>query len=380
MSFGVTTNSSIELCVAEWTAGSRYKMETTVFAESGRAPLLDVEVFRLTPVKRLRSWHLALMIRQQMKLRGYELIITHQHIPTAARIAAFNRGTPVILATHNFIDPPRAGLASALHNSIRYRQLESLAGITLVSYAALRRFESDWPNVTIPRRVITHGSDFSSWHPATTRQKTIVVVGRADETKGILEAAQGITAFLQKFNDWRAVFCLSYPERHRDYHESVLAVLKPFQDQTEVLIGIPFAQVKQITENASISIVASKWEEPFGRTALEAHAGGAVLISSGTGGLREISGKTAVYLDEVTGDAIASALFRLGSDDVLRKKLSQDGMQRARQLFSLTRTSSDAQSDVLPLCERLDQFYAEVVERRAQRNSPMNAGYQQAIL
>jgi glycosyltransferase involved in cell wall biosynthesis len=379
MRFEAKAASSVELCVADWVSGSRYRQETTVFAERGGAPLIDVDIFRLAPAKRLSSWHLAYTIRQQVKLKGYELVVAQQHIATAARIAAFSPNTPVILQTHNFIDPPKRGVGAYLYNALRYRQLQRLAGITLVSEATLRRFESDWPEVTIPRRVISNGFDFSLWHPAAIRQKTIIVIGRTHETKGILEAAQGISTFLEKFKDWRAVFVLSEPQRAKSYFDSIVNVLKPFKSQTELLTGIPFSQVRQITENAAISIVASKWDEPFGRTALEAHAGGAALISSGTGGLREISGDAAAYLNEVTSSAVSSLLFRLASDDALREKLSREGMQRVRHHFPLARTSSETASGVMPLCERLDQFYEEVVERYAERAGAAKVGHRRAI-
>jgi glycosyltransferase involved in cell wall biosynthesis len=378
MRFEAKAASSVELCVAEWVSGSRYREETTLFAERGGTPLIDVDMFRLEPVKRFASWHLAHTIRRQIKLRGYELIVTQQHIPTAARIAAFNPRIPVILQTHNFIDPPRrGGMGAYLHNSMRYRELERLAGITLVSEATLRRFESDWPHVTIPRRIITNGLDFSSWHPATIRQKTVIVVGRTHETKGTLESAQGVSMFLEKFREWRAIFALSVPELSKEYFESVLRVLEPFKHRTELLIDVPFAKVRQITENAAISVVASKWEEPFGRTALEAHAGGAALISSQSGGLREISGDTAAQLAEVSGPAIASLLVRLASDDALRETLAREGMRRVRRLFSLTRTSRGDPGDVMPICDRLDDFYEEVVERH--REGARARSYRRAI-
>jgi len=363
MRFEATKASSIELCVAEWVSGSRYRQETTVFAERGAAPLIDVDIFRLAPTKRLSSWHLAYTIRRQVKLGGYDLVVTQQHIPTAARIAAFSPHIPVILQTHNFIDPPRRGIGAYLYNTMRYRQLSRLAGITLVSEATLDRFESDWPDVTIPRRVISNGFDFSSWRPATTRQKTVLVVGRTHQTKGILEAAQGVSIFLKRFRDWRAVFILSESEQNKHYFSSIVNVLKSIENQTELITDTPFTHVKQITENAAISIVASKWEEPFGRTALEAHAGGAALISSQTGALREISGDAAAYLEEVTSTAIASMLFRLASDDALRARLSYEGMQRVRRHFQLARSSSQAASGIMPIVERLDHFYEEVMER-----------------
>jgi glycosyltransferase involved in cell wall biosynthesis len=374
MRFEAAAASSIELCVAEWVSGSRYRPETTVFAERGKGPLIDIDIFRLAPARRLSSWHLAYTIKRQVKLRGYELIVTQQHIPTAAKIAAFNPHIPVILQTHNFIDPPKRGTGGYLYNTRRIRQLERLAGITLVSEATLRRFESDWPDVTIPRKVISNGIDFSSWHPATTREKTIIVVGRSHDTKGILEAAQGVRTFLETCRDWRAVFILSWSHLDKEYFDAVVRVLKSIESQSDLMTDIPFAQVKRITEKAAISIVASKWEEPFGRTALEAHAGGAALISSQTGGLREISGDAAAFLGEVTSAAIASMLFRLASDDALRERLSHEGMQRVWRHFSLARRSSEAASDITPICERLDQFYEEIVNRHLERARPAKAG------
>lgn len=379
MRFEAKAASSVELCVAEWVSGSRYRQETTVFAERGEAPLIEVDIFRLAPVKRLTSWHLAHTIRRQVKLRGYDLVVAQQHIPTVATIAAFNPNVPVILQTHNFIDPPKLGMGAYLHNIMRFRQLQSLAGITLVSEATLRRFESDWPDVKIPRRVISNGFDFSSWRPATTRQNTIIVVGRTHDTKGILEAAQGVTAFLGKFKDWRAVFILSDSENNKEYFNAIVNVLKSSANQTELMVGIPYARVKQITENAAISIVASKWEEPFGRTALEAHAGGAALISSQTGGLREISGDAAVYLDEITGPAVASALFRLAPDEVFREQLCREGMQRVRRHFPLARTAGEAAGGIMPICERLDQFYEEVMERGMEGGRVGKVGYRRAV-
>jgi glycosyltransferase involved in cell wall biosynthesis len=365
MRFEAEAASSVELCVAEWVSGSRYRQDTTVFAEQGAAPLLDVDIFRLAPARRFASWHLAHAIRRQVNLRGYDLIVTQQHIPTAARIAAFNPDTPVILQTHNFIDPPRPGAGAYLRNTLRRRELARLAGITLVSEATLRRFESDWPDVAIPRRVVSNGFDFSTWHPAPIRDKTVIVAGRVHETKGILEAAQGIALFLDKFRDWRAALMLSFAELSPDYFNAVVGALEPVEPQTELLLNIPFARVKQITERAAISIVASKWQEPFGRTALEAHAGGAALISSQTGGLREISGDTAACLTEITGPAIATQLIRLATDEALRKRLAEAGMQRVRSLFPLTRPAGEEAGGALPICERLDRFYEEILERRA---------------
>jgi glycosyltransferase involved in cell wall biosynthesis len=92
--------------------------------------------------------------------------------------------------------------------------------------------------------------------------------------------------------------------------------------------------VKAACETAAIAVVPSKWAEPFGRTALEAHAGGAALISSGTGGLREASGEHAVYLPAVTEEAIAAALKALIEAPEQTEEMARKGMERAQETFS----------------------------------------------
>lgn len=362
MAFEARHATSVELCVSEWVSGSRYRADTTVFAErSDAAPLLDgVDVFRLDPVRTLSSWHLAASIRRQIKAKGYQLIVTQQHIPTAARIALFNRSTPVVLQTHNFIDPPVAGRGAPLRNRLRQFELQSLAGITLVSEATRVQFEKDWPAVKIPRAVISNSFDFSTWNAGRAKQEVIVVVGRTQDAKGIAEAAEGASGFLKAHPTWRAVFILSEPQADPAYFERVKAALAPAGGQAEILTGISFARVREITETAAISIVASKWIEPFGRTALEAHASGTALISSGTGGLREISGDAAYFLDEVSATAIETALTRLAADPALRQRLGEEGAKRVRRMFSVLPVTVDGQ--VIPsMAAKLDDFYDRVL-------------------
>lgn len=371
MSFEARKSTSVELCVSEWISGSQYRQETTVFAEqSENPPLLDVNIHRLKPARRLSSWRLAQSIREVARQQGCELIATQQHIPTAARIALFNRGVPVVLHTHNFIDPPVKGKRAGLMNWLRKREFESLAGITLVSEATLAQFELDWPDIKIPRTVISNGFDFSTWSMLRPKEKRIVVVGRAQEAKGLLEVAEGVAQFLPAAQEWRAVFVISEPQSNRPYFDKIKAALQPIDDRVEILTGIPFSQVKELTETSKVSVVASKWTEPFGRTALEAHAAGVALISSGTGGLREISGDSALFLPEISGPAIASSLQTLHQDPDLITDLGRRGGERVRRLFSLAPAQARTDDEINPsICQRLDRFYTRIIETtRSQKN------------
>jgi glycosyltransferase involved in cell wall biosynthesis len=356
MRFDVSGASSVELCVADWVSGSRFRASTTVIAEIGNEPLIPINIKRFTPAKRLSSWRGGLFIRGAAKQSGCDLIVTQQHVPTAARIAAFNPRIPVILQTHNFIAPPAS---SSWANAQTRRQFSRLAGMTFVSQATLADFKASWPDVAMPAAVINNGFDFSQWHPSEVRDPVILVVGRTQEDKGILEAAVGASQFLRTNPGWKAVFILSEANRNPGYFSAIKSVLAQSGEQASLLTGVRFSVVKELTERAAIVVVASKWREPFGRTALEAHAGGAALISSGTGGLREISGEYAFYLDEVSGAGVASALEKLAGDEPLRRSLALGAAKRVKQLFSLTPEDIGAEG-ASSICSRLDDFYEQV--------------------
>ncbi len=363
MRFEKVSASSIELCVAEWISGSRFRDTTTVVASPGSEPLIDVDIVRFAKLKRLSSWRGAIAIRQALAQTGCDVIVWQQHIATSARIARFNARYPVVLQTHNFIEEPRTGPFALLHNAITRKRLRRLGGLTLISEATSRHFDEHWPEIDIPRTVVSNGFDFSAWHPAAVRDPVIAAVGRAQPEKGLLEAAQGVVRFLRSAPGWTAVFVLSEPGYNPAYAAEVKAALAPAGDRAKIWTGVPFVQVKDLTERAAIAVVASKWAEPFGRTALEAHAGGAALISSGTGGLREISGEHALFLDEVSGETIADALLTLSSDADLGRRLAAAAGERVRRLFALERTPESDDTPVVPISQCLDDFYETVVEK-----------------
>ena len=71
--------------------------------------------------------------------------------------------------------------------------------------------------------------------------------------------------------------------------------------------------LKKIMERASIIVIPSIWEEPFGLVAAEAMSHGIAIISSNKGGLKEIIGRNGILLNDVTSINISLELKRLMS-------------------------------------------------------------------
>ena len=325
--------TSIDLFVSELVRFSA--CTTTVMAEASGEPL-DCGRFVPLPVSpMLQSFRRLRIIAGEIRRNRYDAVVVQQHIPSAHAINKAVRA-PVILQRHNFIkglQHSRPG--SGFLRTGKIKALNQLAGLLFVSETLLASFERDWPGVTIPRAVIYNGIDAALWQSHMARQPDILVVGRAVPEKGILEAAQAIAAVLAMQPDWTTTFVLSEPSRNTAYFSQIRATLASLGDRARLKLDQPFALVKAQCESSAIAVIASKWQEPFGRTCLEAHAGGAAVVSSGTGGLREISGDTALYVDAEQPASIAAALHQLIGDRDLRQNMAASGRARVCEKFDL---------------------------------------------
>lgn len=80
----------------------------------------------------------------------------------------------------------------------------------------------------------------------------------------------------------------------------------------------------------AIAFVFPSVYEGFGMPPLEAMACGVPVISSGEASLPEVTGDCAVICDAYSPESIAEGLFRLYSDENLRKELGRRGYERAQ--------------------------------------------------
>jgi glycosyltransferase involved in cell wall biosynthesis len=348
MNYSPARASSIDLFVAEMAAFSRLPIE--VVAEADEPPLPAARLHRLPKFGLAETLRRARFVAELVRKAEPRLIVVQQHLPSAAAIAA-RISVPVLLQRHNFMRPPRRGWLGGLRRRNLVRALEGLAGLTFVSEAAREDFALDWPEVTTPRWVIPNGVDAAAWRPAAERDTFALVVGRATPEKGLVEAAQALAAVLPGAPGWNAAFVVAGAVRGADYLARVRAALAPLGPRAEVLTDVPFSSVKALNERAAIAIIPSKWREPFGRTCLEAHAGGAAVISSGSGGLREISGEAALYAPNADPSELTECLRTLISDEALRARLAAEGRQRVEQMFDLPKIAARLDDACEKVCE-----------------------------
>ena len=109
------------------------------------------------------------------------------------------------------------------------------------------------------------------------KKKVITFVGKLNSAKGYDLFGSAIIKILNKFSDWKANVVGDEPRQKLVFKHPRLNILG-FRNHNEVL---------KIFKDTSIAVACSRWEEPFGRTSLEASSRGCAVIISNRGGLPE---------------------------------------------------------------------------------------------
>ncbi len=109
------------------------------------------------------------------------------------------------------------------------------------------------------------------------KKKIITFVGKLNRSKGYDLFGKAVIKVLKNYKDWSAYVIGDEPRDKLEFNHNRLYKLG-FREHKEVI---------NIYKKTSIAVVCSRWEEPFGRTSLEAAANGCAVIISNKGGLPE---------------------------------------------------------------------------------------------
>ncbi len=144
------------------------------------------------------------------------------------------------------------------------------------------------------------------------KKKWITFVGKLNKAKGYDIFAKSIKVILQKHKDWRAKI-IGDEKREKIILNHKNAEILGFKKHSEVL---------DIFKKTSITVACSRWEEPFGRTSLEASANGCAVIITNKGGLPETV-TDAKILKTLNSENLIKILNLLIKNESLRNKLQK---------------------------------------------------------
>ena len=148
------------------------------------------------------------------------------------------------------------------------------------------------------------------------KKKWITFVGKLNKAKGYDVFVKSITKILDKYKDWKAIV-IGDEKRKKIHLKHKNATILGFKKHNEVI---------NIFKKTSITVACSRWEEPFGRTSLEASANGCAVIITNKGGLPETV-TDAKILQHLNEKNLTRSISNLIQDNKTRKQLQQKSIQ-----------------------------------------------------
>ena len=142
------------------------------------------------------------------------------------------------------------------------------------------------------------------------KKKWITFVGKLNRSKGYDIFGKAIVKVLSQHKDWKGIVI---GDEQRDKIDFKHKNLKKYG-------FLKHNKVLDIYKKSNIAVVCSRWEEPFGRTSLEASSNACAVIISNRGGLPETI-TNGIIIKKLTSDVLLKEIKKLIKNPKLRRKL-----------------------------------------------------------
>ena len=159
----------------------------------------------------------------------------------------------------------------------RLNILEHTDKVFFVSSWTKKKFFEDLPYKTKSNCEILYPSIKKQKKINKKKKNQIIFTGKLNSSKGYDLFGEAVIKILNKYSNWKAIVAGNEP-REKYFFKHKNLKIHPW---------LPHKKILSLYDLSSISVVPSRWEEPFGRTAMESAAHGCATITSQKGGLLE---------------------------------------------------------------------------------------------
>ncbi len=192
----------------------------------------------------------------------------------------------------------------------------------------LEKMSSD--AINSEKLIVIHQSASKNKINIKNKKNIITFVGKLNRSKGYDLFGKAVIKILKKYKNWRVYIAGDEPRDKIDFNHDRLIKLG-FINHKEII---------NLYKLTSIAVVCSRWEEPFGRTSLEASANGCAVIISNRGGLPETL-TNGIILKKLSVSEIYERIDKL----ILNKVKRQDLQKLSYKNFYLTHKYVSSQID-----------------------------------
>ena len=307
--FSANYAGAVSLFVKDTSLYSKYKNDIFVFGNMDfKKPFLNNYININLKKKLLQSTsknYVKSFIDEESKINS-DIIEIHNR-PNYIKYLKDIKNKKIILYFHN--DPLTMNGSKSVED--RLFLLNNIDKILFNSNWSQKRFFIDIENEDLLKQKtsVCYQSTSKVKINFKKKQKLISFVGKLNKAKGYDLFGNAILRILNKNKNWKAIVIGDEPREKINFEHKNLEI-KGFSTHNYVLKKL---------ETVSISVVCSRWDEPFGRTSLEAASRGSAVIISNKGGLPETS-ETAIILENLTSDEIYNQIQKLiDNENILLK-------------------------------------------------------------
>ena len=254
-------------------------------------------------------------IISKIKNENYDIVEIHNR-PLIFNYLKKEINTRYILYFHN--DP--LSMNGSKSASERLNLLINLDKIIFVSKWVQDRFFIDLDKKLSDKTEIVYPS-IHKIKKLNKKEKKITFVGKLNTSKGYDIYKDAITKILDEFKEWKA-YSIGDEDRKRPY----------INHQNHHELGfLKHKDVLKFLNKSEIAVVPSRWEEPFGRTALESSSRACATIISNRGGLPETTDHC-IILNKLNENELYKEIKKLIKNIKLRKKIQKNGFKNIKHL------------------------------------------------
>ena len=298
---------AVSLFINDTTNLSKYKKNITVFGSTDFKSKLsknytNIELNKSSLFQSQSRFYVNRFIKLQKSIKA-DIIEIHNRPNYLKYIKKLN--SKIVLYFHN--DPLKMDGSRKIND--RLNLLKICEKIIFNSEWTKNRFllDLDIFYCSSPKLQIINQSTSKPKIDFSKKEKIITFVGKLNLAKGYDLFGSAVIKILNKHKNWNALVVGDEPREKIIFKHKNLNLLG-FQEHKNVL---------KIFNKTSIAVACSRWEEPFGRTSLEAASRGCAVIISDKGGLKETI-TDGIIIKKITVDNIFKEIDNLIKD---KKKL-----------------------------------------------------------
>ncbi len=311
--FSPTYAGAVSLFVKDTTNLSKFKKYITVFGNTNLKKVYKLNYKNILLKKNIVQSGSKLYVDEFLKYENNEpsdIIEIHNRPNYFHLIHNSKNKQKLVLYFHN--DPLTMTGSRSIND--RKKLLDNANKIIFNSHWSRKRFLEgiEGLHINSEKMTVIYQSTSLTRVNISKKKKWITFVGKLNRAKGYDLFGKAVLKILKKYKDWKAIVIGDEPRATLDFQHKRL---KNFG-------FLKHDKVLEVFEKTSIAVACSRWDEPLGRTSLEASSRGCATIISNKGGLPETV-THGIILKELNVDSVFNSIKNLIENKKKRTELQK---------------------------------------------------------